>query len=200
MNEMIKYDSPQAAHRVTVNGWQSSRGTVYISDNAEHHARYDGSTHKICERCNKTIIPTRIYGVCDSCRWTLKIERYNKLPLVEWDGKYPLAIFGDDKYLWNIDDLWEYLEDINAKDGDGVMLVTCHPDNGPFVESDILFDEHQLDGGDDVDQEIEDAIERLNRVIKKHAPYSWMQSNQRVDCSRIVQTLLAEGLVKGGDA
>lgn len=64
---------------------------------------------------------TKGWTKCESCRDKMDRERFEKLPSKPYDGS-PVVPFHGDRYFWDEDDLYDYLE---AHDGhpDDVMLV-----------------------------------------------------------------------------
>ncbi len=74
---VIMFDSPEAAQRVTVEGWRSRRGLFYGND--ERTARFDGCTHRPCEGCGVTI-PREPWTHCRSCQEKNTAERFAALP------------------------------------------------------------------------------------------------------------------------
>lgn len=166
----IMYDSDDAAQKVTVTGWRSRNGHFY-GDN-EHLARWDGSTHKLCD-CGAEM--DRSYSVCRDCADKKRLEKYEAMPFLEWDGQTPLTLHDDDEYFWDEDGVVDYCEmnDIRPED---LRLVICEPNYAWEIEPDDYYcdelpEDHRLA---DVYPDLADAIEKVNELIrKKEKPLSW---------------------------
>jgi len=68
----------------TLKGWVSSTG-FFFGDNkdSENMARYDVSTHRICE-CGLRM--EKWYTLCDKCRDKKSNEAWKLKPKQKWDG------------------------------------------------------------------------------------------------------------------
>jgi hypothetical protein len=75
----IMYDSDEAAHKETreVEGWVSRDGFFYAGYDAEHLARYHGSTQRKCPVCGE-IFETN--GYCNHCAQIKSHERFMAMP------------------------------------------------------------------------------------------------------------------------
>ena len=171
-NELIHFDSPEAAQLVTVTGWRSRNGHFYgPGDSAEQTARYNGCTHRACERCGK---PARkSYLICDECRELAAVEKYNARPRAEWNGSDMLYSEGAERWFNDIDELRDYCEDNDATP-EALRLVISEPVLAkPIDPNEHYCDELPEDGGD-LPAEIEEAFAHLNRVINAcTTPLSW---------------------------
>jgi hypothetical protein len=173
-NELkVMYESDEAASVQTVTGWVDGYGRFW--GNNEHMARYVGSTHKLCECGN---IMSKGYTICDKCSAKKIRERYFECKFQEWDGNTPLALWYDDKFFWDEDDIEYYLEDNELEPSD-LMLVLCYENRlNPFPEdrwNELLPEDGELP------KEVRDAIDNLNLVIEKQKPISWSPSNIRTE-------------------
>ncbi len=173
---VILPESVEAATRRTVTGWVSRNGFFWGED--ERMARYDGSTHRKCEKCGQ--VAPKNYAYCDGCRLKELDERWKALLQKEWDGKTPLAIFDSDTYFFHEEDIECYCEDHECKPED-LRLVFCEPIKPGWIDANDLFaDELPGDGSDGVqDEDILAAIDALNKAIEKAAPFSWQPGDVR---------------------
>lgn len=179
-NKVIMYDSPEAAQLVTVTGWATKDGR-FFGDN-EHLARHAGSTHRRCDN-NKDHAPYRKNAYCEPCAAAKRIEVFNAMPVVEWDGEAPLNLFDTDLYFYNLEQILEYCDEYGL-DITGLQLVLCEP------VSMYLFSEDYWEDcfADDVDLpgEIQAALNDLNAAIEEHGKaVSWSPGNKRVIYVRI---------------
>jgi len=165
--DKILYDSDEAASIKTLTGWVSRTGRYWGKD--EHMARWDGCTHKLCECGNEMM---KGYTICETCRSKKAIEAYDKMPFKEWDGKTPLVLFNDDQYFFHEEDIEIYLDDNELKPED-LRLMICEPNYlspvNPDIWSDIWPEDH------DLPKEVDEALSKLNEVIKKQKPFSWSE-------------------------
>ena len=170
--KMVLPNSDEAAHFVTnISGWVSRHGR--FTGNDERAARYDGSTHSICEDCGNPCSKGML--VCSDCEEKRDIARYNAMPKEVWNeegGVYSDAI---DKYFWSWDEVEEYCGDEGIDEKD-LRLVICVPTYGRYLHEDYFEDELPEDG--EVPDSIIKAIEDFNKVLKEAGPLSWYPGNK----------------------
>lgn len=174
--KIIMYDSPEAASIQTVTGWVSSTGHFWGND--EHMARVSGSTHKTCAECGYVY---RNNAWCKPCRSAKQREKFNAMPVVEWDGETPLNLYGTDQYFFDDGDVLSYAED-NEAAPETLDLVLCCPHNpSDFDANDWLCDYLAEDMGvEDVSDEVCKAVDVLNAAVKSVKAFSWLPDNKRV--------------------
>ena len=175
MSKIIMYDSPEAARIVTVTGWATKDGR-FFGDN-EHLARYAGSTHMQCDKSlNHKIYRKNAY--CEECAKEKSIEKFNAMPVVQWDQETPLNVYGTDVYFFDIESLFDYCCDYNLNPED-LNLVLCEPNHLSKIDEDYWCDAYD----DEIllPPEIASALIELNAAIEKHGKaVSWSPSNKRV--------------------
>lgn len=162
--KVILRDSPEAAQPVTVTAWKSSTGRLFFD---EWSARYDGSTHSLCEDCGEP--SEKPYTVCDSCRDLREEAKYEALPRAEWDGKAMLYSETKERYY----SAPEYAED-DLEEGQtlaDLRLVICEPNYARRLEPDDFADDLPEDG--DTPDWLYEAINAFNQAIEKGEPLSW---------------------------
>lgn len=172
---IIMYDSPQAASIQTVSGWVSNDGR-YFGDN-EKLARYCGATHKSCSvDSDHPIYPVNSY--CDACSHDEALERFNAMPIVEWDGSTMLYLCEHDLYLSSASSVQHFCDEYGLELKD-LKLVLCEEIG--MQEVDENYWEDDFAGDVDLAAPIQEALDTLNAAIRKHGKAaSWMPSSKRV--------------------
>ncbi|GAB3988011.1 hypothetical protein GCM10028807_09650 [Spirosoma daeguense] len=171
--EVVLYDSEEAAKEITVKGWVSRTGHFYGKD--ENAARYDGCTHKLCQ-CGKQM--ERRWLKCSDCRAKQDEECYNALPFEEWNGSDALYSQTHDRYFFDEDSLIEYCEE-NEVTPDDLRLVLCEPNEYSTIDSEHWSDIMPEDGDGELPKELQEALDNLNAVIEKLPPCSYSPTNIR---------------------
>jgi hypothetical protein len=134
--KIIMYDSNEAAkpHRLEKDGWVTPDGHWYENEDT---ARYHGCTHK---RCDCGSIMRKGWLKCDNCISKKEKESYEKLEFKEWDGKTPVAIYQDDHYFFDEDQIFDYCEEYEIKSTD-LQLVICKPNYLSHFDGSMWEDE-----------------------------------------------------------
>jgi hypothetical protein len=174
VKNIILMDSDESAQfKTNLSGWVSRNGRYFGDD--ERTARYDGCTHRKCEKCGKVIV--KDYIICDDCHQLNLKAKFDSLPKVKWDGKGGLYSESVDKFFWNWGEVDEYSYEsqISKKD---LRLVICEPVYLHLLDSDYGCDELPEDG--ELPDQVIKAIEDFNKVIKDTSPVSWIPSNKAV--------------------
>lgn len=171
--KVVMYESDEAAtFKEGISGWVSSNGRFWGKD--EHMARYDGSTHKMCE-CGNVVSKSWIR--CEVCRDKAAAEKYAAMPFKDHAGE-PLVIFRDDRYFWSVDEVYDYMVDVGTVD---LQLVICEPQCAPGIDEDYAQDYLPEDMYlYDVAPELSKRIAELNDYIRKERPVlSWTGGRYR---------------------
>jgi len=179
--KVILEESDEAATRTTVTGWVSRQGDFYGDrKDSEWLARNSGCTHWPCHECG-AILPkgTR----CEPCYERGMAARFAALPVVEWDGKTPLAEFGSDNYFFDEQAVQDHAEELGVPVS-SLRLVLCVPVPAPQVNACDLLANAASPGDDDVDDHVTPAVREvvnaLNEALQAGAPYSWWPGEQAV--------------------
>lgn len=151
----------QAAERQTgIEGWCCKTCHRFWGDD-EHMARWCCAKDLPCE-CGKRIIGS--WTKCQTCRDAADDAKWLARPEAAWDGSFPLAIWDDDKFFWEVDELWDWLADHDDADFDPLDLkwTTAVPSKIRTVEladivSDYLDEDDQTDFSE-IDKIINDWI------------------------------------------
>jgi hypothetical protein len=185
--KIIRFDSPEAAQKKTVDVWVSSTGRMFVNEDA---ARYDGCTHCICE-CSE--LAEKGYSMCPSCRTRKAKERYNAKPFKEWDGTTPLVSDRFDKYFFSDADIIDFVEEME-EDNEGfdpetgyadLDLIICEPNYLRQLDFDgDEFPEDQTEE-DMCSKEVLAKLKELNEIIKAHPPISWSAGKYRTAYAKI---------------
>lgn len=166
--EVVLYDSPEAAQFKTVEGWVGRDGSFWGKD--EHMARYCGSTHKRCV-CGE--VHSKSYTMCDDCIEAVRVERYRARPTKDYEDGDVLYSESHDEYFFDLGELFDYID--NADEPvtiAGLDLLICEPnDFHPLEPRDHFSDILGEDG--EVPDEVEAAFDALNAVLEKAKPPSW---------------------------
>ena len=185
MSEKILYDSDEAAQRKTLTGWLSKGGHFWPDKDdpkfAEHHARWGGCTHKVCECGNEY---EKHWTCCQECRDKKRLERYNDRELLEYSGQ-PVYSDSFDEYFFREDDIYSYCMD-NEVCYDDLCLIVCEPQYAREIDEEYWIDDLPEDTYlDDVAPEISEALAEINKKIRDTKPIlSWMPGKYRTTYER----------------
>ena len=173
----VLYSSDNAAKFVTgIEGWVDRQGRFWGKD--EHMARYAGCTHIGCKDCGKPI-PVRGYTICGECRNKKSIEKYNAMPRMAWDGVTPIYSEAADEYFFGEDGLRDHIEEYGCSI-ESLRLVICEPNCFREIDSDYFCDELPEDG--ELPDDLTEALNALNEVIRSLPPASWSPGKHAADC------------------
>lgn len=186
MNQkIIMYDSPEAAKLVTVECWQASTGQLIPLNqhDAEHLARYIGSTHKKCDVCGELVAKN---SWCRTCQRRKESERYDKAEKRPWPEVG--GVFWGDEYFSSPEDIVTEAEmQIEADANLLEFLETQHiwvsePVYLHQISEDTWCDDlPEESDGYDIPSEVQAALKKLNEVIAKQGPSCYTQSKYRLD-------------------
>jgi hypothetical protein len=190
--KIVMYDSPEAAtYKTNIEGWVNREGQFWGKD--EHMARWSGCTHMVCECGN-------IYGKgrvrCDSCQAKVDTDKFLALPMEDWDGVDPVCLWSDDKFFFDECSLIDYMGDrvFDAKemgeDTPVIEIVKCESRGLSEVSEDYWCDELPEDG--EVPDDIAEALDNLNKVIKESTYKVWWAGKVRINMDPLWQRLKEE--------
>lgn len=155
-----------------ISGWVDINGRFWGKD--KDMAIYSSITHKKCECGN---LMEKFYTACLSCRNKADIERYNKYPFKEWDGKSLVYSHLADQYFSDESEIEDYCNDNEVKSED-LRLVLCDPCYIEEIDGsqwEDLLPEDQ----DYFPYEVQEAIDTFNLAVKDFPPLSYMPSKTR---------------------
>lgn len=147
----------------TVTGWVSRLGHFYgDGHDAERAARYDGSTHRICETCGKVVDR---HSYCHPCSVNRELEKYNSMERRDWNGTDGLYSQVADEYFFDEDSLMSHCEE-NEIQLSELRLIICEPTYPHLIDpTDEYCDDLPEDG--EVPDEILDAFDKLNEILRQ---------------------------------
>lgn len=146
--------------------------------------RYYGEEERVARYCCAKDLPCACGGRaskgrtrCDSCQHKSTVERYDKLPRVDWDGESHVVGFDNDKFFSCAEDIVQYCEDHQCHPRD-LMLVLCEEiEPRSFCVSDlleeVLIDDYEPPGAREIEMTVNDWIE-------SHRPYAWGPSGKAI--------------------
>jgi hypothetical protein len=139
-----------------------------------------------------------MYVHCDECQRKQEAAKWVAKPEVEWDGEFPIATWDSDRYFFDADDLYDYLdEQQDPNDLDGLRLTTCRETR----VREFIMAEHMEDCLAE-DQELDDA--EINHVvnawIKEHKPKTYKMTGQRLSIASIKRQLGIEAKPEASSA
>jgi len=176
--KVIMYDSDEAAtHETrTITKWWSRHGGGWAdSKEGEHFARYDGCTHRKCEKCGEVYEKN---SYCKSCVAANRRDRFNELPVIDWNGKCMVYSEALDEYFQ------EPILAVEAGDEHGLkpselMLTECKRLALNELSSDRWYDELHED--DSAIKEIEGLIEKFNEELAKIETNTWYPGKRAIN-------------------
>jgi len=177
--QIILFDSNDAARFETgISGWVDRKGHFFGKD--ENAARYSGCTHRKCKQCGRLTVKHRVF--CDPCGTEKDIERYEKLEKVDWDGKTMLYSDSCDVYFSDLDEIQDYIEEHECA-LEALFLIKCEPSYLRQIDEYYFSDQLPEDG--DLPDEISEALEALNKLIREHGPVSWYPGKKAINTKSI---------------
>ena len=183
MSEQIHYNDAKVEYRTDIKGWIGSDGRYYGDD--EHLARWYSCTHVKCSNdgCENQALRSQLR--CESCKEKSSIEKWRNA-----EKRKPLntdVIYWSDacsEYFQSFEEINEYAyeNDLSVID---MRLYHCEQESGfPQVDIHDLYEEYsteEISPDEYVSPEICEAIENLNKLLKKQEILVWHPSNIAVD-------------------
>lgn len=163
---VLNTSNEAATFKTGISGWVDRHGRFFGND--EHMARWSGATHVVCSDCGKPVSKTWL--VCADCRAKGGIDRYHKMPRKEWDGETPLYSHTADKYFSDADELTDHLEEFECTE-ESLRLIICEPIHLRQIDEDHFCGDLPEDG--ELPEDVLNALEDLNKVIKEQEPVGW---------------------------
>ena len=173
MSKQINYNDKEAARFVeNIKGWVDINGRFFgDGKEAEHMARYSSCTHKTC-KCGEVF--EKGWTICPKCREKKDSEMYNALQFKEYDGS-PVYSKSIDRYFFSEEEIMDFIND--EEDGFDLQLVFCNENH--YNELDGSYFEDVLPDDCDFPDELQNAIDNFNEVIKNLPAASYSPSNVR---------------------
>lgn len=135
-------------------------------------------THDDCSDCGTEFEKRYTYQrKCNLCLMLDKVEKYNNLELVEWDGETPLAIYDDDVYFFDYESIEEYCEE-NEVIMSELMLVVCNKSTFRTLDYDYFMDDTHEDW--EPSTEFETKVKEFNEWLEQQDTNTYFPTNKRV--------------------
>jgi hypothetical protein len=125
---VLPSDPEAATYRTDIRGWVSRTGLFYgEGTGAEASARYDGSTHNVCDKCSAPA--ERPYTLCAACIGLKADAKWAAMPRAPWDGKSMLYSTTADRYFADLGEAEDWLEDQDdeSRTLEDLRIVICKP-------------------------------------------------------------------------
>lgn len=179
----------EAAEKVAIVGWKCKICSRFYGEH-EHSARWCCATDLPCKSCETGRIQKHRVR-CHSCQANADLERWLKLPEKEWDGEAVLAIWHDDTYFFDAEEILDHLSDYEgdaAIEIEEMRLVICeriYPPTFNLAEhcQDYLPDEV---ASDFYTAEIDEAV---NKFILENFPPVYEPMNVRASLESLKKHL-----------
>lgn len=174
----IHYSSDEAAtYKTGLSGWVSSSGHFFGEN--EELARYNGCTHKDCEKCGKEM---RRNSYCEPCHAKGRQKKFDEFPRMPWEGKFPIYAFDTDGqgYFFDLESVFDYCYEhkITLED---LRLCFCYEVKFREIEADFWCDELGEDG--EMPAEVEEALEKFNLILRNSKSNFFYGKDVAVDMS-----------------
>lgn len=166
---IIHYNTPNLVKQCKQDGWTTSDGSTFKT---EHIARYYECTHRKCKSCNNDT--PKIYSLCEMCRESNDITKYNSYSGIQWDNIIPIYSESHDEYFFDQQELLDYIDENNVTI-DKLRLVICKPTHLSQIDEDYWMDDLPEDG--ELSPNLKLALAQLNTIIQSEPPSAWIPSN-----------------------
>jgi hypothetical protein len=174
---IITPDDPEtASYETNIDGWVSRNGNFFGKD--EELARWDGSTHVKCRDCGEAI-PKGGHLLCSNCRAEKRHERYLLKPTTMLRPDEMLYSEGAEVFFQTIKEAQKYAYEWNLE-LEQLDLVTVDPIYPREIHIDYWYDQLPNDG-DELPEELLDAIDDFNKKISNMPPLSYKPGKYRID-------------------
>jgi hypothetical protein len=171
MKDTVLYKDAPVTYQENIKGWVTPAGRFWGED--EHMARLDACTHRECTKCGDPVEKT--YTACSRCREIQRDILYAQMPIVEWDGETPLAIFDGDEFFYSEDELRDYKEENNIQ---ALKIVLCEEVPAPRIDVDHYCD--YLPEDEDLSYEAQNLLDSFNDSMAALLPKAWTPGRKRV--------------------
>lgn len=173
-NEIIDFDSSEAATLKTVTGWVSSSGGFWGDD--ERMARWQGCTHVSCSECGTQIAKSR--SICESCWIAQQIRNYYLLDEVDPEHRF-IYCQNDEEFYTDLTTFKDMCDEPN----EDKRLVVCVPYYAPELDIYDYLEDYLADDQEPPDALIE-AANVFNAAVNAYRqPITWFPGTARVKAS-----------------
>lgn len=151
-------------------------GLLYTAKNYREDYQQRAETccqDKPCPTCGKKLEKYRLK--CFQCSQQERYSQFAAKPESVWDGKYPVTLFGDDKYFFHDEELSDYLADIEPEDYPEIEACDEMGNRCFSVSEHVEWDDEHGDIGNEND--IDDYV---NKWIKDNVPPRYIGNCERI--------------------
>lgn len=171
-DSVILPDDERAVRPVTA--YMDPAGRIWRS---EHDCRTYGSPWYMCKRCGMVAIE-RDLQYCSGCRSLNAIDRWKKLPIVEWDGTTPIVEIDDDEYIFDSDQLCDWIERRRESQGCGdlrALFVLCEPVPWRLVNASDIIEAINCEDTSDIrlPDGVEGLVDKANKLLQASPTPVW---------------------------
>ncbi|GGH24779.1 hypothetical protein FAZ19_16180 [Sphingobacterium alkalisoli] len=136
-------------------------------------------THINCTRCGKEFEKEYEHSKrCSACIIADTLEKYNKFPLIEWDGKTPLCLYDDEVFFFDYSEIEEYCDD-NEVEMSELMLVECVKSTFNTIDIEQISQDVVHEDWDP-SNELETKLYEFNDFLQNHSTNTWFPGDRRV--------------------
>lgn len=116
------------------------------------------------------------YLMCSSCASMVRLKSFQNKPEVPWDGEFPIAVFDDDKYFFDIDEVAYWIDDL--EEGTVFEFEACKEvQPRSFDVEEFLYDDLPEDGDIPGGPEFSETV---NAWIKANCPKLYLGNSDRI--------------------
>lgn len=192
-NSELKEPKPKVNLKDIVDGKEMRETPTFTANGIRYWAdritKDNLATHADCQDCGIEFEKDYTYQrLCFNCEQKKDADNYQKLEVVEWDGKTCVHLYdSDDKYFFDMGDIDDYLDGINSDiensnnhiTASQLRLVLCEETSFGEINISELFQD-ELSESWDYDKELQDKENEFNKFLKKYSTRTWMPTNKRI--------------------
>ncbi len=130
----------------------------------------------ICKQCGGE--SQKWHTLCRGCAHLKRLGAWQAKPDTRWDGSFPVMVWNDDQYLFDEDQLLEYVHELEGGWED-MEVEACDPVvPRSFDVHQFLADDFAEDG--EMEGDWNGFNDTVNDWIKKHFPKTYIGNGERI--------------------
>lgn len=145
--------------------------TVKGGDDAEDRA-FTCCAPYACSECKAET--ERYHTLCRSCSYTKRLNAFIAKGETPWDGKFPIVVWDSDKYLFDEEQLLEYIHEYGWTEFEGCDEVVPRSFEVHDYLSDDLHEDSEMEG------DWREFDKTVNAWIVEHFPKHYEGNGQRI--------------------